>query len=115
MAADFGSDFSPALLIAAFSVATSAATLLSWFLKGQEYVEKATIKVLRSEDGREAILRVTRDHIDVKLDALNKSVEGVGQRIETMSGKLERRLDKLDSDMQTMNVRVTLLEKRSDT
>lgn len=103
------------MLVAGFGVLTSLATLVSWFLKGQEYVEKATIKVLRSEDGRDAILRVTRDHIDVKLDALNKAVEGVGQRIEQMSGKLERRLDKLDSDVQTMNVRVTLLEKRSDT
>lgn len=101
------------LIVAAVSVLTSLGTLISWFLKGQEYVEKATLKVLRSEDGRDAMLRVTRDHIDIKLDALGKALEGVGQRIETMSTKLERRLDKLDQDMQTMNVRVTLLEKKS--
>ena len=29
-----------------------------------------------------------------------------------MSNKLERRLDKLDADMQAMHVRVTLLEQR---
>ena len=106
-------DISFELAIAGLSVLTSFATLVSWFLKGQEYVEKATLKVLRSEDGRDAMLRVTRDHIDIKLDALGKAVEGLGNRIETMSTKLERRLDKLDTDMQTMNVRVTLLEKKS--
>ena len=101
------------LLVGAAGVVTSLLTLLSWILKGQDYVEKATLKVLRSEDGRDAMLRVVRDHIDVKLDALGKSLEDVARRIETMSTKLERRLDKLDQDMQTMNVRVTLLEKKS--
>lgn len=105
-------DISTELIVAAVSVLTSLGTLVSWLLKGQEYVEKATIKVLRSEDGRDAVLRVTRDHIDLKLDGLSKSVEQVGHRIETMSTKIERRLDKLDTEMQTMNVRVTLLEKK---
>lgn len=104
-------NISTELIVGAFGVLTSLATLIGWIFKGQEYVERATIKVLRSEDGRDAILKVTKDHIDAKLDALNKAVEGVGRRVEEMSGKLERRLDKLDSDMQTMNVRVTLLEK----
>lgn len=106
-------DLSLEMMVAGLSVLTSLATVISWFLKGQDYVEKATLKVLRSEDGRDAMLRVTRDHIDIKLDALGKSVENVGQRIDTMSTKLERRLDKLDTDMQTMNVRVTLLEKKA--
>lgn len=105
-------EISPALFFGVVGALTSLATLLSWILKGQAYVEQAALRVMRSEDGRDAILRVNRDHIDVKLDALGKAMEGISQRIETMSGKLERRLDKLDGDMQTLNVRVTLLEKQ---
>lgn len=107
-------EITPALFFGVVGALTSLATLLSWILKGQDYVEAVTLRAMRSEDGRDAILRVTKDHIDAKLDALSKAVETVGRRVEDVGSKLERRLDKHDSEAQTMNVRVTLLEKRGD-
>ena len=67
--------------------------------------------MITSGEGRDAVLKMSRDHLDGKLDSIADKVVELGTRIDSMSNKIERRLDKLDGDMQAMNVRVTLLEQ----
>lgn len=90
-------------------------TLVTLLLKARDWLTKLILEVVASGDGRKAVLEMSRDHLDTKLDSIATKVGDLGSRIDTMSNKLERRLDKLDGDMQAMHVRVTLLEQREST
>lgn len=83
-------------------------------LKARSWATELILEVITSGAGRNAVLQMSRDHLDAKLDSIASKVGELGGRIDTMSNKLERRLDKLDGDMQAMHVRVTLLEQREN-
>ena len=83
--------------------------------RARQWATELVLEVINSGAGRDAVLKMSRDHLDGKLDSIAERVGELGSRIDTMSNKLERRLDKLDGDMQAMNVRVTLLEQREGT
>lgn len=108
-------DSSLAFLIAAASGASWLISLIVAVVKGRDWVESTALAALKSEAGRSAVMRMNRDHLDVKLDGISERIGELGSRINGMSNKLERRLDKLDADMQAMHVRVTLLEQRQHT
>lgn len=103
---------SDAQLLALVGLLTWVMTLVVGVVKGRQWIEETALAALKSEAGREAIMKMNRDHLDVKLDAIADRMGELGSRIDTMSNKLERRLDKFDADMQAINVRVTLLEQR---
>ena len=105
-------DNSTALLIAMASGASWLISLIIAVIKGRDWIESTALAALKSEAGRAAVMKMNRDHIDVKLDAIVDRIGELGSRINGMSNKLERRLDKLDADMQAINVRVTVLEQR---
>lgn len=84
-------------------------------LRARAWATELILEVIASGEGRKAVLEMSRDHLDAKLDSIATKVGDLGGRIDTMSNKLERRLDKLDGDMQAMHVRVTLLEQRGNT
>lgn len=105
-------DASLAFLIAAASGASWLVSLIIAVVKGRDWVEATALAALKSEAGRDAIMRMNRDHLDVKLDAIAERVVELSGRIDGVGNKIERRLDKLDADMQAMHVRVTLLEQR---
>jgi len=91
-------------------VVSGAGTLL----RARAWATELVLEVITSGAGRNAVLQMSRDHLDAKLDSIASKVGELGGRIDTMSNKLERRLDKLDGDMQAMHVRVTLLEQREN-
>jgi len=105
-------NISTELLLAAIAIGGQAFALVTAILKGQRWVESIALRTLSSERGREAVMRMVRDHLDVKFDGMTTTLEGLGKTVEQMGAKIERRLDKLDGDMQSINVRVTLLEQR---
>ncbi len=108
-------DTSTALLIAVASGVSWMVSIVVAFVKGQEWIERKALAVLKSEAGRKAILGMNRDYLDIKLDGIVERITELGTRINTMGNKLERRLDKLDADMQAMHVRVSLLEQKHTT
>lgn len=83
-------------------------------LRARAWATELVLEVITSGAGRNAVLEMSRDHLDAKLDSIASKVGELGGRIDTMSNKIERRLDKLDGDMQAMHVRVTLLEQREN-
>lgn len=105
-------DTSTALLIALGTGISWVISMVVAFIKGQEWIEKKALAVLKSEAGRKAILGMNRDYLEIKFDGVVERIAELGSRINSMSNKLERRLDKLDADMQAVNVRVTVLEQR---
>lgn len=105
-------DHSTALLIALASGASWLISLIVAVIKGRDWIESTALAALKSEAGRSAVMKMNRDHIDVKLDGISDRISELGTRINGMSNKLERRLDKLDADMQAINIRVTVLEQR---
>lgn len=106
------SDTSTALMIAMASGASWLVSLIFAVIKGRDWIERTALAALKSEAGRKAVMAMNRDHLDVKLDGITERIGALGSTINTMGNKLERRLDKLDADMQAMHVRVTLLEQR---
>lgn len=110
------STISTELLIALAAIAAQAAAFVGAVLKGQAWAERQALRALSSERGREIVMRMVRDQLDLKFDTMAASLESLAKTIEQMGSKIERRLDKLDTDMQGINVRVTLLEqqKRKD-
>jgi len=105
-------DSSTALLIAMASGASWLISMTIAIIKGRDWIERTALAALKSEAGRTAIMKMNRDHLDVKLDNIAERINELSGRINGMGNKLERRLDKLDADMQAMHVRVTLLEQR---
>ena len=120
---------SPALFLAVVGTLTSLGTLAMWVLRGRgwaerlmvsvmrgEYgrraIEKVSMDVLQSTHGQEAVRRMHQERLDLQMDTLSARIMDLSNRIDTMSSKLERRLDKLDADLQSINVRVTVLEQR---
>ena len=101
-----------ATMIALASGASWLLTLIVAVIKGRDWIESTALAALKSEAGRSAVMKMNRDHLDVKLDAISERIGELGTRINGMSNKLERRLDKLDADMQAINIRVTVLEQR---
>lgn len=104
------------MLIALFAVGAQVLAFVGAVLKGQAWAERQALRALSSERGREIVMRMVRDQIDLKFDTMATTLEGLTKTIEQMGAKIERRLDKLDTDMQGINVRVALLEqqKRKD-
>ena len=90
-------------------------SLAGIMLKARAWATELILEVIASGAGRDTVLKMSRDHLDRKLDNIASKVGDLGGRIDTMSNKLERRLDKLDADMQALHVRVTLLEQRENT
>lgn len=113
---DTSTTISTELLIALAAIGAQAIAFVGAVLKGQQWAERQALRALASERGREIVMRMVRDHLDVKFDTMATNLEQLGKTIEQMGSKIERRLDKLDTDMQNINVRVTLLEqqKRKD-
>lgn len=103
---------SDAQLLAVVGVVTWLISMVAAMVKGRQWVEETALAALKSEAGREAVMKMSRDHLDVKLDGISEKIGELSARINTMSNKIERRLDKFDADMQAINVRVTLLEQR---
>lgn len=103
---------STALMIAMASGASWLISLIFAVIKGRDWIERTALAALKSESGRKAVMAMNKDHLDVKLDTITDRISALGTTINSMSNKLERRLDKLDADMQAMHVRVTLLEQR---
>jgi len=123
-------DISPSLLFAIIGTLSSLATFGVWLMRGRGWAESLMVAVMRGEAGRrtiekvamaslesaagqEAVRRINREHLDLKMDTLAFRITELASRIDTMSNKLEKRLDKLDEDMQAINVRVSLLEQRN--
>lgn len=100
------------MLVAMAALIAQGIAFVTAIVKGQQWVETLALKALSSERGRSAVMRMIRDHLDMKFDAMSTSLEGLSKTIDQMGTKIERRLDKLDSDMQSINVRVTLLEQK---
>lgn len=107
-------DSSTATIIALASGASWLVSLIFAVIKGRDWIEKTALAALKSEAGRKAVMGMSRDHLDLKLDGISERISSLGTTINTMSNKLERRLDKLDADMQAMHVRVSLLEQRTN-
>lgn len=105
-------DTSTALMIAMASGASWLISLIVAVIKGRDWIEKTALAALKSEAGRSAVMKMNRDHLDVKLDAIAERINELSGRINGVGNKIERRLDKLDADMQAMHVRVSLLEQR---
>ena len=105
-------DHSTAMLIAVASGASWLISLIVAIIKGRDWIESTALAALKSEDGRLAVMKMNRDHLDGKLDSIVERIGELGSRINGMGNKLERRLDKLDADMQAINIRVTVLEQR---
>lgn len=120
---------SPATMLAVIGTLTSLGTLAMWVLRGRgwaerlmvsvmrgEYgrraIEKVSMDVLQSAHGQEAVRRMHQDRLDFQMDTLSARILDLSGRIDSMSTKLEKRLDKLDTDLQSINVRVTVLEQR---
>ncbi len=101
-----------AQLLAVVGVVTWLISMVAALIKGRQWVEETALAALKSEAGREAVMKMSRDHLDAKLDGIVEKIGVLSSRIDTMSNKIERRLDKFDADMQAINVRVTLLEQR---
>lgn len=114
--ADPSNTISTELLVALAAIGAQAVAFVGAVLKGQQWAERQALRALSSERGREVVMRMVRDHLDIKFDTMAGTLEQLGKTIEQMGSKIERRLDKLDGDMQSINVRVTLLEqqKRKD-
>ena len=101
-----------AQLLAIVGVITWLVSVILAVIKGRQWIEETALAALKSEAGREAVMKMSRDHLDLKLDGISDKIGELSSRINTMGNKIERRLDKFDADMQAMNVRVTLLEQR---
>lgn len=100
------------LLVGLFAIGAQLVAIVGGVLKGQQWAERQALRALSSERGREVVMKMVRDHLDIKFDTMATSLEQLGKTIEQMGSKIERRLDKLDTDMQNINVRVTLLEQQ---
>ena len=124
------SNVTPDLLFAIIGTLSSIATFSVWLMRGQSWAERLMLGVMKSDYGRkaiekvamdslqgaagqEAVRRASREHLELKMDNLAYRITELASRIDTMGTKLEKRLDKLDDDMQNLHVRVSLLEQRS--
>ncbi len=124
------SNITPDLLFAVIGTLSSIATFSVWLMRGQSWAERLMLGVMKSDYGRkaiekvamdslqgaagqEAVRRASREHLELKMDNLAYRITELASRIDTMGTKLEKRLDKLDDDMQNLHVRVSLLEQRT--
>lgn len=90
-------------------------------LKGKEFVEVTALRVLRSAEGRAAVLEITGDkhaNIEEKIDALGRSVERLVSRLEERLEQMERRLDakleRLDGDARNLDRRLSVVEASNE-
>lgn len=103
------------LLLALVAIVVQVFAFAGAVLKGQQWAESQALRALSSEKGRAIVMKMVRDHLDLQFDTVTKSLESLVKTVDQMGAKIERRLDKLDTDMQNINVRVTLLEQQKRT
>jgi GTP-dependent phosphoenolpyruvate carboxykinase len=86
-------------------------------LKARDWVEGVALAAVKSAEGRAAVLEATTDkhsRVEDKLDVLAKRLEEVVSRIDGLSRKVEERMDRLDREVNSMTVRVAVLEKTGE-
>lgn len=86
-------------------------------IKSKDWVEDVALRVIKSAEGRKAVLEATtekHDRVEEKLDALSKSVAGLGTRLETqmtaMFSRLEAAISRLDKDARDLEIRLAVIE-----
>lgn len=88
-------------------------------VKGKDWLEDIALRVLRSAEGRSAVLEITddqREQLDDRLEKLTRAVEVLGSRlegrIEQMGNKIDSRLDRLDTDSRNLDKRLFVIEDK---
>jgi len=108
------------------AVGVAVATCLGWIVstavavvKGKDWLEDIALRVLKSAEGRSAVLAITSDqnnHLDQRLDQLTRAVDLLGARlegrIEQMSQKMDTRLERLDTDARDIDKRLFVVEDK---
>ena len=108
------------------AVGVAVATCLGWLVstavavvKGKDWLEDIALRVLRSAEGRSAVLAITSDqnnHLDQRLDQLTRAVDLLGARLEgrmeQMSQKMDARLERLDTDARSLDKRLFVIEDK---
>lgn len=108
------------------AVGVAVATCLGWLVstavavvKGKDWLEDIALRVLKSAEGRSAVLAITSDqnnHLDQRLDQLTRAVDLLGARLEgrmeQMSQKMDTRLERLDTDARGLDKRLFVIEDK---
>lgn len=108
------------------AVGVAVATCLGWLVstavavvKGKDWLEDIALRVLKSAEGRSAVLAITSDqsnHLDQRLDQLTRAVDLLGARLEgrmeQMSQKMDTRLERLDTDARNLDKRLFVIEDK---
>lgn len=108
------------------AVGVAVATCLGWLVstavavvKGKDWLEDIALRVLKSAEGRSAVLAITSDqnnHLDQRLDQLTRAVDLLGARLEgrmeQMSQKMDTRLERLDNDARGLDKRLFVIEDK---
>lgn len=108
------------------AVGVAVATCLGWLVstavavvKGKDWLEDIALRVLRSAEGRSAVLAITSDqnsHVDQRLDQLTRAVDLLGARLEgrmeAISQKMDTRLERLDNDARNLDKRLFVIEDK---
>jgi|GEM_PF-3617043 hypothetical protein len=101
-------------MIAWAGLLTSGGSIVVAVLKARDWVEGVALAALKSGAGRAVIAEATQDkysRVEDKLDTLARRLEEVVARIDGLSRKVEERMDRLDREVNSMTVRVAVLEK----
>jgi len=108
------------------AVGIAVATCLGWLVstavavvKGKDWLEDIALRVLKSAEGRSAVLAITSDqnsHVDQRLDQLTRAVDLLGARLEgrmeAISQKMDTRLERLDTDARSLDKRLFVIEDK---
>ena len=108
------------------AVGVAVATCFGWLVstavavvKGKDWLEDIALRVLKSSEGRSAVLAITSDqnnHLDQRLDQLTRAVDLLGARLEgridQMSMKMDARLERLDADTRGIDKRLFVVEDK---
>ena len=108
------------------AVGVAVATCLGWLVstavavvKGKDWLEDIALRILRSAEGRSAVLAITSDqnsHVDQRLDQLTRAVDLLGARLEgrmeAISQKMDTRLERLDTDARNLDKRMFGIEDK---
>jgi hypothetical protein len=107
------------------AVGIAVASCLGWLVstavavvKGKDWLEEIALRVIKSAEGRAAVLGITQEHsdrLDEKFEALTRAVDTLGARLEgrmeAMSNKIEGKLERLDTDARNLDRRLYSIEQ----
>lgn len=106
------------------AVGIAVASCLGWLVstavavvKGKDWLEEIALRVIKSAEGRAAVLGITQEHnnrLDEKFEALTRAVDTLGARLEgrmeAMGSKIEGKLERLDADARNLDRRLYSME-----